>query len=253
MATSERSSDNGPDANWRGLYRAGGAAALLAGILFRRNLAAEIHLFGGPGSPVAASDWFALLQSNRLLGLAYLNVFDPLNYTLLALTFLALYVVLRKSSRGSMVVATALGLIGIAVYLASSTAFSILALSEQYAAAVAEAQQASLRAAGEALLARNPFTIAGGHPGSGYISMLLVALAGLVFSRSMLRGKLFGRPTAIFGLIANGLDLAYCLAYVLLPAADSETLALIFLPAAGLFYMIWHIMIGRRLSQLGRG
>ena len=60
------------DPNWQGLYRVGGVAALLAGILFRRNLSAEIGLFSQIESPVAVGDWFELLQSHRLLGLAYL-------------------------------------------------------------------------------------------------------------------------------------------------------------------------------------
>ena len=68
------------DSDWNSLYKIGGVAALIAGVLFRRNLAAEIGLFSQRQAPEAVRDWFALLQSNRLLGLAYLNIFDIVNY-----------------------------------------------------------------------------------------------------------------------------------------------------------------------------
>jgi hypothetical protein len=45
------------------------------------------------------------------------------------------------------------------------------------------------------------------------------------------------------------LDLAYCLAVVMLPTADREMLALCFIPAAGLGLMVWHVLIGQRLCK----
>jgi hypothetical protein len=88
------------DSGWKSLYRVGGVAALIAGVLFRRNIAAEIALFGSRPSPVTVSDWFTLLQSDRLLGLSYLNVFDVVNYALVGLMFLALYAVLKRANKG---------------------------------------------------------------------------------------------------------------------------------------------------------
>jgi hypothetical protein len=66
-------------ATWNGLYRTGGAAALIAGVVFRRNLAAEISLFSSQKQPDTIIDSFTLLQKDRLLGLIYLNVFDLVN------------------------------------------------------------------------------------------------------------------------------------------------------------------------------
>ena len=240
------------DLDWHGLYRIVGVAALVAGLLFRRNIAAEVGLFGGQASPVSVGDWFALLQSNRLLGLVYLNVLDIVNYVLVGLMFLALWAALRRA-RSQMVVATTLALVGIAVYLASNTALSMLALSEQYAAATAEAQRTQLVAAGQALLAIHRFAGPGAHPGAGgYVSLFLVALAGLLTSLVMLRSRLFNRATAIVGIIASALDLAYCLAYAFLPAIDRALLAVALIPAAGLFLMAWHILVGLKLYRLGR-
>ena len=242
------------DSDWKSLIRVGGVAALIAGVLFRRNIAAEIGLFSTQKPPLTVGDWFALLQSNRLLGLTYLNIFDIVNYALVGLMFLALYAVLKRTNKSCMAIATTLALLGIAVYFASNTAFSMLSLSDQYAAATTEAQRAILLAAGEAMLVINRFTDLGSNPGTGgYISLLLIAAAGMITSFVMLRSEVFNRATAYVGILANGLDLAYCIAFVALPTVNSELLALIFIPAAGLFLMIWHIMVGWRLYQLWKG
>jgi hypothetical protein len=148
------------------------------------------------------------------------------------------------------VIGGALAVLGIATYLATNTALSLLALSGQYAVA-AEAEQAALLAAGQALLALNRFG-AGAHPGAGgYASLLLVAAGGLLLAVTMLRSGLFRRVTAVVGIVANALDLGYCLAYAAAPAA-AATLALIFIPAAGLFFMLWHLLVGWRLLRMGR-
>lgn len=241
------------DLDWKCLYRVGGVAALIAGVLFRRNLAAEIGLFSQHKSPVTVHNWFVLLQGNRLLGLAYLNIFDLVNCALVGLMFLALYAALRRTHKSCIAIATVLGFLGIAVYFASNTAFSMLTLSHQYAGATTEAQKTTLLAAGEAMLAIGRFTAPGSHPGSGgYVSLLLIAVAGMIASVVMLRGAVFNRATAYVGILASALDLAYCLAYAFVPMVDSERLALLFIPAAGLFLMIWHVMVGWKLFRLGR-
>lgn len=247
------SNANPSDSDWKSLYRIGGVAALIAGVLFRRNLAAEIGLFSTHPSPVTVGDWFALLQSNRLLGLSYLNIFDLVNYTLVGLMFLALYAVLKQANKSCMAIAATLGFLGIAVYFASNTAFSMLSLSDQYAAAATEAERTLLLAAGQAMLALNRFSNPGAHPGAGgYASLLLIAVAGMITSVVILRSAVFNRATAYVGILASAFDLAYCIAFAFVPTLDNELLAVIFIPAAGLLWMIGHIMVGWRLCQLGR-
>jgi hypothetical protein len=241
------------DANWRSLYRVGGVAALLAGVFFRRNIAAEVGLFSEHTSPVTVSNWFALLQSNRLLALSYLNVFDLVNYALVGLMFLALYALLKRVNESYIAIATTVGFLGVATYFASNTAFSMLSLSDQYTAMTIDAQRTLLLAAGQAMLALNRFSHPGAHPGSGgYMSLLLIAVAGLITSIIMLRSDMFNRATAYVGILASAFDLAYCIAFVFVSTVDSEVLAIYFVPAAGFFLMIWHIMVGLRLYQLGK-
>jgi hypothetical protein len=238
-----------------GLFRVGGIAALLAGLIFRRNLGAELSLLkqsglitAGPMTPPTnVLDWLALLQSEPLMGLTWLNVFDLVNYALVGVMFLALLATLRRVNRSAMVIATALGFIGIAIYFASNQAFALLTLSHQYAAATTAAQRSMLLVDGQALLTINQFNGLG-----RYLSLLLIGAAGLLTSIVMLRSHVFNRATAYIGILASILDLAYCLTIVLMPAVDDELIGVCFIPAAGLCLMIWHILIGQRLYRQGR-
>jgi hypothetical protein len=240
------------DSAWKGLYRIGGAAILIAVVIFRRNFGAEMMgfrgfgIFGVPATPPSSAiDWFTLLQNNRFVGLALLDAVDIVNYALVGLMFLALYGALRQANRGAVTVATAFGLAGMAVYFASNQAFAMLSLSDQYAAATSDAQRSALLAAGQALLAiHNPGAI---YQGLGiYMSLLLVALAGLIASIVMLRGSVFGKTTAWMGIAANGLVLGYFVTLAFAPALRAVPHVI-----SAPFRVIWYILIARRLFQLG--
>jgi hypothetical protein len=110
-----------PDPAWKGLYKIGGIAALVAGLVFRRNWGAEASLFSETPPPTSVIDWFALLQQNRLLGLIYLDAVDLLDYALLGLMFLALFAALHHVNPGAIAAGTVSGLLGISVYFASPT------------------------------------------------------------------------------------------------------------------------------------
>jgi hypothetical protein len=229
------------NAKWASLCRIGGVAALVAGIVFRRNIAAEIILFAGQTAPTTIADWFSLLQNNSLLGVSLLNIFDVVNYALVGIMFLGLYVALKQTNRDFMALAATVGLVGTAVYLASNTAFSMLSLSNQYAAAATEAEKAVFLAAGQTMLALGQST-------GVYTSLLLVGVAGLMTSVVMLRSKVFGKVTAYVGILAGALDLTYCITtFASMPELDA-----LFLASAGLCLMIWHILAGRKLYQLGQ-
>jgi hypothetical protein len=229
------------DSKWASLYRIGGVAALVAGIVFRRNIAAEIILFAGQTPPNTVADWFTLLQNNSLLGVSLLNIFDVVNYALVGIMFLGLYVTLKQTNRDFMALAATLGLVGTAVYLASNTAFSMLSLSNQYATAATETEKTTFLAAGQTLLAMGQST-------GVYTSLLLVAVAGFITSVVMLKSKVFGKVTAYVGILAGALDLIYCVTtFAFMPELDA-----LFLASAGLCLMIWHILAGRKLYQLGQ-
>ncbi|HCB50397.1 MAG TPA: hypothetical protein DEP47_12975 [Chloroflexi bacterium] len=124
MNGSQQLSDaRAPDYAWKGLYYAGGTAALIAVLIFRRNIGAELTQFNGFGlfevpemPPATAAEWFMLLQKDRFVGLALLGLFDLVNYALVGLIFLALYCALRQVHKSAMVIATTFGFVGIAVF-----------------------------------------------------------------------------------------------------------------------------------------
>jgi hypothetical protein len=191
--------------------------------------------------PVSAIDWFTLLQDSPFLGLLMLDLFDIVNYLLVGLIFLALYGALRRANKVAMIVATAAALVGVAVYQATNQAFAVLALSDQYSAASSDAMRAQFLAAGEALLAAH-------NPAGVNLGLFLVALAGLIASVVMLRSRVFGKATAVAGVVANSLVLAY---YVALPLAPA--IAPLFPATSAPFRLVWYILIALRLFQLGRG
>jgi len=229
------------NAKWASLCRIGGVAAIVAGVFFRRNIGAEIVLFTGQTAPNTVADWFSLLQNNSLLGVSLLNIFDVLNYAFIGIMFLSLYVALKQANRDYMALATAFGLFGVTIYLASNTTFSMLSLSNQYAAASTETQKTMLLAAGQTMLALGQST-------GVYMSLLLIAVAGFIMSVVMLQSKIFGKVTAYVGILAGALDLIYCVTtFASVPELDASLLA-----SAGLCLMIWHILAGRKLYQLGQ-
>jgi hypothetical protein len=224
-------------------------AALVAVIVFRRNLSAELTQFRGFGiirgvpatSPSSATDWFNLLGNNRFVGLCLLDVVDLVNHALVGLIFLALYGALRRVSKSATLIATASGLTGIGVYFASNQALAMLSLSEGYAAATSDAQRSMLLAAGEALLAIH-------HRGTGIrASFTLVILAGLILSVVMLRSSVFGQATAVVGIAANGLRVGYLVALVLAPS-----ISWILIPISAPFRVTWYVLIAIGLFRLAK-
>ena len=107
--------------DWTLLYRSGGIAALLAAILFRRNIGAKVSLFTGVAAiPRSAAGWYALLRNNPFVGLSFLAVFDLVDYALVGLIVLALAAALWCNQRSISAIALASGMVGVAVGLASN-------------------------------------------------------------------------------------------------------------------------------------
>jgi hypothetical protein len=246
------SSINTLDVAFPGLYKAGSVAALMAAVIFRRNLDAEWMALRGAGiltsglssAPSAIEDWFSLLQHHQLLGLTLLNLFDLVNFSLVGMIILTLFVVLKPFSPSWMVGAAALGFVGVAAYFASNQAFTMLWLSKQYAAASTDAQRAAFLAAGQAVLAIHKNA---SYAGSGiYLSFLLVCLAGLIISVVMLHSELFSKSTAYFGILAHGSGLTY---YIVLIFAPS----IVFIPISisAIFLLVWYLLVSRQLWIFG--
>lgn len=132
------------DSRWKGLYKVGGVAALTMLVL----IPIQIIIFIAWPPPGTVEGYFTLFQDNWLLGLLNLDLLYMLTNALVVLIYLALYAALRRTSESSMAIALVVGLVGIAAYFASNTAFEMLSLSNQYAAATTDAQRTIFMAAG---------------------------------------------------------------------------------------------------------
>jgi hypothetical protein len=173
--------------SWKLLYRVGGVSALITAVLIPLQII--VFIAWPPPLEGTASDWFTLFQSNRLLGLLSLDLLLLVDYVLLVPIVLAIYVALRRTSESLMAIATALYFVAIAAYLASNTAFEMLSLSDQYAAATTDAQRSVYLAAGQAMLAT--------FEGTAFqVSYVLASVAGIVIGAVMLRGDIFSRVAA---------------------------------------------------------
>ena len=230
------------DSAWKSLYRVGGTAALIAAGLEIAAVLVSVVFFSTSGpAPTTVIGWFTLLRDDRLLGLFELGLLDIIAFVLLVPMFLALYVALRRASQSWMAIGTTFAFVGLAVYVGTENAFSMLSLSDQYAAATTDTQRFMLLAAGQAMLA------IGGVGTGAYMAFFLVGVSALVISVVILQSDIFDKVTAYVGILAGVLTLAYCIGSVSVPAGGGPLVW-----ASGLFEVIWIIMVGRRLFHLGR-
>lgn len=211
------------------VYRVGAVASLIIVALFP----IQIIAFAMGPLPTTTIGWFTLLQNNKLLGLLDLDLLYLADQALLVPIFLALYVALRRANKTYMILATTLALIGIAVYFATNPAFSMLYLSDQYAAATTAAQSSIFLAAGQAILAVSQGT-------GWYMFNVLNSVAPLVISVVMLRSNIFSKATAYVGILANVLGLTFFV----------PTIGVYLLLISAVVLQIWFILIARRLYQL---
>lgn len=234
------------DSNWKSLYKAGGAAALIAVLVGLSEIIITFLPGGGISSGiVTVVDWFTLFQNNWFLGLRNLGLLNIFLTALAIPIFFALYAAHRRVNQAYAALAMIIAFIGVAVFFATNRAFPMLELSRQYAAATTDAQRSMLVAAGQAML-----SVGQSHTPGTFIGFFLTEVAGIVISMVMLRSQVFGKVSAYAGILGFGLLLIFevCSSFVL--ALD---VAIIFAMGGGLLSMAWYILIARRLFQLGQG
>jgi hypothetical protein len=230
-----------PDPAFKNLYNLGSAAAFIVAVL---TLGEVISLAFYP-QPGTVSGWFMLFQSNLIIGLLDFWGLEVPMYAMFIMVFLALYAVLRKASEGLMAIALTFALLGIGIFFATNNPFSMLSLSNQYSAATTDAQRSTLLAAGQAVLAGTNQRAVGGFN----MGLFMVSVAGLIVSTVMLRSTSLSRVTAYVGILAYTLSLADYLRQAL---TTSVIITLLVILPNVLFLVIWFILVGRRLYQLGR-
>jgi hypothetical protein len=233
------------------LLKVGGAAALLCALMYVITLVVYVpaNLAGPP--PESILEWFQVFQDNQITGLFYLGLGDVIIMILWVPMSLGLYSVLKGTNRTWSLIATAVALVGVSVYLATNTAFSMLALSQEYAAASTEAEKTILLAAGQSMLAVSRGT------GSLYTGMQLVWLAGLILSIIMLGSTDFRKASGWVGILGFGLLLVGIIGGANYTSTGEYSaiqgiiVALQYI-GGGLLTLAWYILVGIRLWKLGK-
>jgi hypothetical protein len=223
---------------WDSLYRIGAAAALLQ---LASALVILVVTFTLGGRPVTAQEFFAVYQDNKLAGVLRDDFTSLLLVAMYLGTFPALYYALRRVNAAYTSLATLFTFVAVAICFATHSGFSLIHLSDLYAAATSEAQRAQFLAAGEAILATDMWNSSG-----AYMSGILLQGAGVIISLVMLRSKDFSKVTAYAGLLGNGFDLAQ---HILHPFAPSISATLMMF--MGPFYLVWFPLLARDLLRLG--
>lgn len=227
--------------DWKGLCRLGGVAALIL-LLYSVVTMIVLTLLGV--APSTAAECFTMLQNNRIVGLLRLDILTVFVYMPLCyLLFLGIYIALRQTNGAYATLATVLVFVGITLFLATPSAFSMMVLSDKYAFAATDAQRSQLLAAGEAILASDMW-----HGTGAIIGGMLLQSGALLISVVMLQGKIFSKAIAYVGILTHGLDLAHLIFLLLVPGLGKILMAI-----AGTLYLIWLPLVGVRLFQLGRG
>jgi hypothetical protein len=236
--TIQTTASAGAGARWRGLYKAGLAAALVQiGCVLTTMIV--VSLLGG--EPATVDEYYSVLQEDRLVGILRLDLGSLINVALFSVTSFAAYTALQRDKTYA-ALATALVFVGVAVAMATHSAASMIHLSDRYAAATSAAQRAQLVAAGEAVMATDWW-----HSTGGSMAGLFLQGGTVLLSWIMLRSRAFSKGTAYTGMLANGLDFVHVLVGLFAPGVAYVLLAL-----GGLFYLGWYPLLARDFYRLGR-
>lgn len=221
------------DSNWKSLYRVAGAAALISALFIPIQII--VFMIMPPPLQGTVNDWFTLFQNNRLAGLIDLDLLLVADNILLIPILLALYVVLKHANDSVMLIASALGFVGIAFFIAANPAFEMLALSDKYAAATTDAQRMIVLAAGQTMLAT--------WQGTAFqVAYIAGSIAGILISAIMLQSGIFSKLTGWMGILANAVGFGL---YV--PTVG------VYIAVFSVFFLeVWYILIAGKFFQLGQ-
>lgn len=227
------------------LHRIGGVSALICAGMYFVALGIYIPAYRVGPPPATVIEWFTLFQAKPLTGLFFLGLADIIITILWGPMSLALYAILKYSNKTWAMIATSFVFVGMALFLSTNTAFSMLHLSRQYALAATEVQRSNLVAAGQAMLAVT----------EGVRMLPLTFLAGLILSIVMLHNEFFNKVTAWVGILGLGFLSASSLfaGYATtgpITAVVSIIVAITY-AGGGLLSLLWYILIGMRLLKIG--
>lgn len=216
---------------WRGLYLSAGVSALFMTALIVTQIA--VYAIWMP--PSDAEGMLALMGRNPALGLLSMDLLYLVDSVLLVIIYLGLYIALRSTGESPMLIATALGIVGVAAYFASNPAFEMLSLGGAYAAAAPEERVAIIAAARGFME---------GYKGTAFnVYYVLNTLYLFIMTPVMRRSGLFGKTAVASGLAA---------AILMIIPSSVGTIGLYFSLASLAPWLIWLVAVAPRFFALAR-
>lgn len=232
--------------NDRNLYRTSGVAALITVLVMVLEMVITLLPGGSRGGVEAmtVTDWFDLFQESSFMGLRNLGLMNMLAIFFAIPMYVALYTIHRRGYGAVAALAAILYFVGVAIYLANNTAFSMLSLSQSYAAAATEAQRAMILAAGKALLARGE-----SHTAGTFLGFLFLDGAGIAISIVMLRARIFGPVAALAGILGYLFLLLFDIFSSFVPTLFES--AMLFALIGGPVSLLWDVLIAVKFLKIG--
>ena len=218
--------------NLNKLYKIAGLAAFIIVLI----IPIQIVIFSLFPPPENSIGFIELFRNNWLLGLLSLDLLYYLNNALLAIFYLGLCVSMRKTDFTNMLVALVMGLIGIAIYYASSVGFEMLAISKQYYQTDSIEFQQQLISIGHGLILK--------YKGTAFdIYYVFNAIALLLIAKTMFSSKDFGKVAATWGVIAG--------IFMIIPST-AGTIGLVFSLISLIPWIVFSILVGRKLLIMAK-
>lgn len=214
---------------WRGLLLSGAWAALASVAL----IIVQVALYVAWPPPETTIEFFELLLNDPFLGVISLDGIYIVSNLLAYLLYFALAVPLWRVSRSAVVVALALGTLGMAAYLASPRPVEMLSLSWAYSGADA-AERVALVATGDGMLATWKGTAFDVYYFFNLVTLLILALL-------MFRSTVFTRPTATWGVIA---------AVLMAVPSNFGVVGVVFSLLSLVPWTVFAVLVGRQLLHL---
>ena len=222
------------DESWSGAYQVGGVCLVLTGILFVIGFALTIAQ-GQPGGTI--EETLSVIAGQKLLYQAANGAF-VLSDLFPIPAMLALYLALRENRQTHALMATAMGVHGVALAIGLRAGVHAMgALGSGYEAAGSEAQRAAYVVAAELVTGAT-------DPGLTLANVLIYGFT-LLISIGMLR-SVVGKGATYLGSITGGLGLLGLVGGTLVPALSAVTLL------AALGWAIWFFVVGFKLYRLGQ-
>lgn len=218
------------DFNWDKLCKVGGISALIIVLI----IPIQIIIFTVYPPPETTIGFFELFHDNWIIGLLSLDFLYYINNGLLILVYLGLFASLRKIDFACMLIAVIIGLLGIAIYYVSTVGFEMLSISKLYYSTDSIEYKQQLLSVGHGLISR--------YKGTAFdVYYVFNAITLILISITMYKSKDFGKSAATWGLIAG--------IFMLIPST-AGTLGLIFSLMSLIPWIVFSILIGRKLIQM---